>query len=347
MYINEVKNILEKSIVNQRPVLLRGGAGCGKSSIIAQIASENDLELMDLRLPLLDATDLRGLPSIDNKAGLAKWLPPDFLPSDPDSVGILFLDELTSAAPMVQVAAFQLVLDRAIGNYKLPDGWAIVAAGNRVQDKSVVFKMPKPLANRFIHLNLDVDLNQWKQWAYTANIAPSIIGFLSFKEEYLYKDPKSEDDAFPTPRTWEFSNEVISWELSEHEERETLIGTVGEGAAREYLAYKNIVDKIPDINKILNGEDYTLPNDIAVLHSINSTLCYRYKSLSNGKPLAEKYVMAALKYIDKINTIELKVATVREFLHTAKVPIIGNRSETVRDAWRKVSSELKGYIHID
>lgn len=348
MYINNVKNILEKSIINQRPVLLRGGAGTGKSSIIHQIARENDLEIIDLRLPLLDATDLRGLPSIDSKNNQAKWLPPDFLPSDPDSQGILFLDEITSASPMVQVAAFQLILDRAIGNYKLPDGWAIIAAGNRLKDKSVVYKMPKPLANRFIHIHMDTDLNEWKKWAYTKGIASSILGFLSFKEEYLYKDPTNEDDAFPTPRTWEYVNDVISWELSEAEERETLFGTIGEAAGREFIAYKSLVDKLPDVNNIINGGDYTLPNDISVIHAITSTMCYRYKAIhKENKGISEKYCLAALKYISNITTIEMKVQVIREFQHNAKVPLIGNRNENVRNAWRKVSDEVRDYIHIE
>ena len=184
------RQALNKAIEAKRPVMLWGAPGVGKSDVVAQVAEKRGVELRDVRLSLLDPVDLKGFPIPDHDNKQMTWLPPHFLPAmtvkkarallntkdgkktalpdhlmPNDSQGILFLDELPSAPQAVQAAAYQLILNREIGNYTLPEGWAIIAAGNREEDRAVVHKMPSALANRFVHLNFDIHLDDWCEWA--------------------------------------------------------------------------------------------------------------------------------------------------------------------------------------
>ena len=149
---SQIVSALNSLLSIRQPVFIWGAPGVGKSQIVAQVAQARGLALRDIRAVLLDPVDLRGLPRITEQ-GLSVWCPPAFLPtpSDPQE-GIIFLDELNAAPPLVQAACYQLILDRAIGEYRLPDGWSIVAAGNREKDKAVSYRMPSALANRLVHL---------------------------------------------------------------------------------------------------------------------------------------------------------------------------------------------------
>jgi MoxR-like ATPase len=190
------------ALVEQKvSTFLWGAPGVGKSSIVKQIADAKGIGFIDLRLALMDPTDLKGIPFYDKDSHTALWAPPAFLPRDES--GILFLDELNSAAPSVQASAYQLILDRKVGEYELPDGWAIVAAGNREGDRGVTYKMPLPLANRFVHLEMEVNVDDWKQWAYAKGIDNRVISYISYKSEHLFTfDASSDTKSFATPRSW-------------------------------------------------------------------------------------------------------------------------------------------------
>ena len=142
-----------------------GAPGIGKSDIVKQIADSQDREVIDIRLPLWEPTDIKGIPYYNSQENNMVWASPAELPTDPKSNAIVFLDELNSAAPAVQAAAYQLILNRRVGQYHLPEGVSIVAAGNRDSDKGVTFRMPAPLANRFVHLEMRVDFEYWSMGA--------------------------------------------------------------------------------------------------------------------------------------------------------------------------------------
>ena len=163
------------AIKTRRPVFLWGPPGIGKSEVVAQIGENTDREVIDVRLALWEPTDIKGIPYFDSNANTMTWAPPAELPTDPDSTAIIFLDELNSAPPAVQAAAYQLILNRRVGTYKLPDGVDIVAAGNRDGDKGVTFRMPAPLANRFVHLEMKVDFDDWQDWATLNKIHPDVV----------------------------------------------------------------------------------------------------------------------------------------------------------------------------
>ena len=273
MKAKELKESLAKLIDAKLPTFIWGSPGIGKSSIVKQIAKEKNLEFIDLRLSLLDPTDLKGIPFFDNKNNEAVWAQPNFLPKEPKSLGILFLDEINTAPPSVQAAAYQLVLDRKVGDYKLPDGWAIVAAGNSESDRGVVYRMPPPLANRFVHLDMEVNFEDWKSWAYKNSIEPSIIAFLNYDSSKLFNfNPNSNEKSFATPRSWEYVDKILKANINKGSELELLSGAVGKDAAVSFIAFKKVMHQLPNIEDILNGKDIEIKQDSQLLFALISAL---------------------------------------------------------------------------
>jgi hypothetical protein len=250
-----------------QPMFVWGAPGVGKSQVVAQVAREERLDLVDVRAVLLDPVDLRGLPHIDENRR-ACWCPPEFLPAKGD--GIFFLDELNAAPPLVQAACYQLVLDRRLGEYRLPDGWCIVAAGNRETDRAVTHRMPSALANRFVHLNFDVDAQEWLTWAQASGIVPEVIAFIRFRPQLLHAfDPQKDDKAFPTPRSWEFVSRIMNRQKQTIPDLELIAGVVGEGTAAEFCGFLRIFHNLPDPETLLEApETAEVPDDPATLYAV-------------------------------------------------------------------------------
>jgi MoxR-like ATPase len=229
-----VLEVLDKLFDTRWPVFLWGPPGAGKSSIVRLAAATRDLPLLDIRASLLDPTDLRGIPAVQD--GRAVWCPPAFLPGPRSRPGILFFDELNAAPPLVQASLYQLTLDRRVGEYELPPGWRILAAGNRAEDHSVTFRMPAALANRFIHLDFEADFEDWRAWAGTAGVHPLVVGFLGTRRELLL-DMRQTERGFPTPRSWEMVSDAVKALGHARDAADVILGIVGEGAAAEFLGY--------------------------------------------------------------------------------------------------------------
>ncbi len=264
MKASQIIEALKTLIGSRQPVFIWGPPGIGKSQVVQQTGEQMKLEILDVRAVLLDPVDLRGIPSITD-SGLARWCPPSFLPQKGD--GILFLDELNAAPPLVQAACYQLILDRKIGEYSLPDGWSVIAAGNREKDRAVTHKMPSALANRFVHIDFSVDFQEWLSWAKANQIAEEIVEFLKFRPALLHDfHPEKNNRAFPSPRSWEFASRLIRDGIQGELLRELLEGTVGKGAAAEYMGFIKIYHHLPNIEDILhNPMAVELPTDPAVL----------------------------------------------------------------------------------
>lgn len=192
------------------PLMIWGAPGIGKSDLVREAAAVQGYPLIDLRLSQLEPTDLRGIPLHDN--GKVRWIPPDELPDEARDGphGVLFLDEINAAPPPVAAAAYQLILDRRLGSYRLPEGWSIVAAGNRLDDRGITYVMPAPLANRFMHVHLQADAEVWLAWAARNDIDPVLRDFVAEQPEWLARFlPEPEVKAFPSPRSWVFADRVI------------------------------------------------------------------------------------------------------------------------------------------
>jgi len=297
----QVVESLEVLINSGQPIHLWGGPGIGKSDLVRTVARKMGRNLIDVRAVLLDPVDLRGLPHV-NGSNLAHWCVPDFLPKAGSGTGILFLDELNRAPMLVQNACLQLVLDRKIGEYTLPEGWDVVAAGNRLSDGGGVTKMNSALSTRFRHLDLEVDLDQWCLWANLAGIDPSIVAFVRFRTELLYKFDAGER-TFPCPRTYEALSKIIASKPSPVIEHELFEGTIGKGAAVEFSAFIRLYRSLPDIDKILdNPKEAPVPeNDPASLFAVSCALGRRATPDNFGKVvqyldrLSQEYSVMAVK----------------------------------------------------
>ena len=259
------------------PVMLWGPPGVGKSQMVAQVAAHHDVNLIDIRLSQMEPSDLRGIPFRAENA--VEWAVPSMLPNAQrhGEQGILFLDEITSAPPSVSAAAYQLILDRKLGEYEVPDGWAIIAAGNRQGDRGVTYSMPAPLANRFSHYEVDINLDDWVAWAYANEIDERIIAFLRFRPDLLFDfDPAHNPIAFPSPRSWEFSHRALHKFM---DNSNLLLGSlqacVGNAAGIELNAFIASLDQMPDLDAIVNGEAVETPKEIDLQYAVASALVGR------------------------------------------------------------------------
>lgn len=208
--LEKAKTLLELFIKLKRPVFLHGPVGVGKSDLIAQIGKEQNRKVIDLRMSQMDISDLRGIPYFDGDNKTMKWGTPVCLPTDPNDTSILFLDEINCAQPSIQATAYQLILDRKVGEYNLPEGVSVVAAGNREKDRGTTFKMATPLLNRFVHVEVKYDFNAWKKWALKNDIHPSVVSYLSDHQTDLASfDPTNGNRAFATPRTWKYVSDCM------------------------------------------------------------------------------------------------------------------------------------------
>ena len=284
------KKSLRKAFSSKRPIFLWGPPGIGKSDIIKQLGDELEAHVIDVRLSLWEPTDIKGIPYFDSNDGTMRWAPPAELPDAAMSAKhkniVLFLDEMNSAAPAVQAAAYQLILNRRVGTYHLPDNVVIVAAGNRETDKGVTFRMPAPLANRFVHLEMAVDWDDYFEWAVDNNIHKDVVGFLSFSKKDLYDfDPKSSSRAFATPRSWSFVSELLTDDDTDHETLMDLVsGSVGEGLAGKFMAHRKHASKMPNPSDILSGKVKEMKTkEISAMYSLTISLCYELKDSCDKK----------------------------------------------------------------
>jgi MoxR-like ATPase len=295
------------ALIGERvPLHIWGPCGVGKSQIVFQVADDTQREFRDVRAGQLDPVDLRGLPRIASHQ--TEWAPPKFLPTS--GKGILFLDELTSAPQMTQAACYQLVLDRRLGEYVLPDGWVVIAAGNPASERGVHFSMPRPLRNRFVHLHLEADLPEWCRWAFRAGIRSEIIAFLRFKPALLHDaDATSDQNAWPTPRSWEMASNVLkgtaskTGTLAAETEAQLLEGTIGPAATAEFVGFLRLFRQLPSIDEILlNPEKAPLPGEPSAQIAIATAL---------GRAMSDQSVAKGLTYLDRMPT-EMRVLAIRD-----------------------------------
>lgn len=274
---SDVKKAIKAAIRTKRTLFIHGSPGVGKSQVTNQASKEEDYHMIDVRLSLLDSVDLHGLPTVEN--GVVKWAVPDFLPrTERDGAKVvLFIDEMTSAPPAVQVAAYGLVLDRKLGDYTLPEDCVVIAAGNKATDRAVVQKMSKALANRFTHIEMEVDVDDWVDHAIGTDFAEEVIAFIRFRPDLLHNfDPQDSDPAFASPRSWEFISDFIKAGIDRSIEAAMFKGTVGEGPAAEFLGFLRIFRSLTDPDMILmSPHNAPIPDEPATLYATCGSLARR------------------------------------------------------------------------
>jgi len=283
--ISECKPILRRAVQKRRPVFVWGPPGVGKSDMVNQVAGEfPNSTVVDLRMALMDPTDIKGVPYYSAGDNTMKWATPSELPSEQFSkeydIVFLFLDELNSAPPAVQAAAYQLILNRKVGQYKLPDNVVLIAAGNRMGDKGVTYRMPSPLANRFMHLEIRVDFEDWEQWAISNQVHPHVVGFLKqFKGDLFSFDPTQHDRAFATPRTWSFVSDMLDDDMPDSANTDMVAGLVGEGMAIKFMSHRKHAADLPAPEDVLSGKVTTFKSkEVSAAYAMVVSLCYELRT---------------------------------------------------------------------
>jgi len=300
---SQVKKAIKAAIKAGLPCFIWGSPGVGKSQIVKQVADDMGLELRDVRAVLLDPVDLRGIPKIEGN--ICTWTIPSFLPRE--GKGILFLDELNAAPPLIQAACYQLVLDRRLGEYFLPEGWIIIAAGNHDSDRAVTTRMSSALKSRFVQvLEFSVNLDDWVDWALGHAIRAEIIAFMRYRPDLLMAfDPTRNEKAYACPRTWEFASRLLNAGMDADIEFDMLSGTVGAGAATEFIGFLRICRDLPDVDSILRAPDKAdVPQDSAVLYALCGCLS-RKVNANNAK--------AAIAYANRLPA-EFSVLLVKDII---------------------------------
>lgn len=259
-------------------VMLWGPPGVGKSQAIRQLGQEIEkctgkkTHITDVRLLLFNPIDLRGIPTVNAEKTLAVWLKPQIFQMDPsdDIVNILFLDEISAAPQSVQAAAYQITLDRMVGEHKLPENCIVIAAGNRTTDKSVAFKMPKALANRLLHIEVEGSFKSWKEWAIRSGVNDKVIGFLSFRRQHLMNFDSGNDDlAFATPRAWEMVSNILNHVNPDVDKMYFLIaGVIGTGLAIEFRTWAKVYNDLPNIEDIFDGKQPKVPTGTDAMYAL-------------------------------------------------------------------------------
>lgn len=324
------------------PVMLWGPPGVGKSQIVAKIARVHEVPLIDIRLSQMEPTDLRGIPF--RSGDLVEWSVPAVLPDATrhGPAGVLFLDEITSAPPTVSAAAYQLILDRRLGEYHVPEGWVIFAAGNRQGDRGVTYAMPAPLANRFTHYEVEVHLDDWVQWAHPRNIDPRVIAFLRFRPDLLFSfDPAHTPIAFPSPRSWEFAHRALQKFDGTALLADALIACVGQSAGLELKTFVDNMAKMPDIDAIIAGEASDVPDGIDLQYGVAAALV-RKAVLAAGRGDAATVYGNILKYAQRFPQREMGVMLVSDLHRAVGRPLFAVPAFT---EWANSITDLMLYEH--
>lgn len=292
--------------------MIHGSPGIGKSDIMRQIARDNKLKLLDMRLSQMDPTDLNGFPSLNKERTRSHYAPPEYIPLEGDPIPkgfngwLLFLDEVNTAPPATQAAAYKLVLDRKIQDISLHSNLAMAAAGNLSTDKAIVNTMSTALQSRMQHYQLRVDLKSWIVWANANNIDHRIVSYISYKPEVLHNfNPEHSDFTFPCPRTWAF----LSKKIDIYANKEIVPGkiasmsaTVGEPAAREFYAFSQIYQDIPAIPQIVADPDgVAMSNEPSALYAMSGML---------GEHFTPSNTNALLRYMQRM-PIEFQILTMQ------------------------------------
>jgi hypothetical protein len=262
--------ILTRYLIKKRhSVFLWGAPGIGKSDTVRQLAQSLGWTLIEFRANLREPVDCRGIPFCDQETKTTIWFVPSELPqAERDGEhGILFLDELNTASPQMQAALFQLVLERRLGDYVLPPGWTIIAAGNRVSDRAAAQRMPTALRNRFAHIYITPDVQAWTMWAVANNVAPEMIAFVRFRPLLIHKMPTGDENAFPTPRSLTRAAEFI--DAPKDVRRDLMAAHVGDDVATEIDGFIDLYHSIGTLDDIIaNPKTAKLPTEASQRYAV-------------------------------------------------------------------------------
>ena len=311
-----IQSLYLNPVTRKRSLLFIGKSGVGKSDGVRQAADalakhpsvDNWQGMIDLRLCQFSATDMSGLPAPDLEQKIVTWLRNEWWPTAKDSSGILFLDELTSAPNSVMASAYQIALDRALGQHELPEGWMVLAAGNRTSDRGVVNAIPSPLLNRFTEVEIHEHIDDTLDFFAVNDRRPEVMAFLKQRADYLHQFGKDYyGKQFPTPRGWFYTSDLLDQSFDQTVRAELIKGTVGEKAATDFEQFLRVYKSMPDIDAILKGKDIPVPSALDVRYCVVMGLAAR---------VGKKNIHLALKWLGglpkELETLCVKLAYQRD-----------------------------------
>lgn len=347
----ELENQIKLCYKVKLPLYIHGTMGIGKSQVVRETARKiaNDLGkdfldgkpngkesfcLIDRRVSQLEPSDLLGLPNFthnEKEQKVVKWFAPDWLPQDKESSGIIFLDELSNAMPSIQHACYQLVLDRKLGSYELPDNWIVVAGGNLASDNSGVYTLSSAFANRFSHLELTIPSKKdWVEWAFKNDIDNRIIAFIEFNESYLHTYDKSKNNlVFSSPRSWQFLSKLIKGikniddiEISAH-------STIGDGIGTEFISFVKLRKQLNIEDLLKNPEKVKEIKEISEKYALLTAISDRIRE----KPTDLETYEAVMKLVNYLEE-EFKIILLRFILKNAQEGLMRDKKVDSKESAR-------------
>jgi len=272
-----------------------GDPGLGKSDIAEAVAQDLGWEMVYADLATRDPADLGGMPWIEN--GRTIRCRPDWLPTD--GSGILFLDELPQAGIANLNIAATLIREHRIGEHRLPPTWMVVCAGNHQHNRAGTTTMPSHVRNRLIHFEIEADANAWARWANARGIDPILIAYNRYRAQDFHHHFSPTDNAYPTPRSWTATHQVLRLDLPEPLSRACIDGVVGHSAGADFAGFRQLCASLPDVDAIIAEPDRgELPSDPMTSYALMGALSYRASAANLG---------AIVRYLDRLPEQEFSV----------------------------------------
>jgi hypothetical protein len=269
--MDEAADLLEVLTDAGQPVFLWGTMGIGKTDVVHQLGRKKGRKVMEFHAALREPVDLRGCPNIDKDTGTTKWFVPDELPrADRDGeYGYLFCDEFNQATPQMQAVLAGLVLYGTVGDYHLPKGWVVIAAGNRVSDRAAAQRMPTHLRNRFAHIYCAPNVDAWVKWANGNGVPQEIVAFVRWRrDDVLHRMPRGDENAFPTPRSLTKCGPYVK--IAHLGQRQKLFAAnVGNDVAGELNGFIELFHSIGTLDGIIaNPDTAAIPAERSQLYAV-------------------------------------------------------------------------------
>jgi len=303
MKISLVKRMLQHCHKASQNVVIWGPPGIGKTTIVEEYAKSTDMPLIYADAPLMDLLDLKGALSVKDEE--AKFLPLSMWPKETDDPVIILIDELPQAVPAIQNGFSKLLLRNEIGGTKLPKGSFVVATGNRQEDRAATHRMPSHITNRVMHINLDINAEDWLNWATQNGIDNRIIAFGHFRQEMLYNfDPDKAQKPYATYRSWSNLSEWLQTNPDPDLLYEGAAGEVGEAAAVEFTAFLRLYQDLPDPLEVLkNPNAVQIPTNLGALYALTTALATHVT-----KETAENFFIFANRLEPEFSVMMVKTA---------------------------------------
>lgn len=314
---------------NKRPIFGLGKGGIGKTESIMELAKTMGIGYIDIRLLMYSEVDLKGIPYPNERHTATVWLQNDILPKEDrdGKTGILVLDEITSVARSVRTAAYQLLNERRLGEYVLPDGWMIVCLGNGEEDGGDFQGMEGNFANRCSIFNVAPNLDAWKDWAYRSGINYLVLGYVSWRPSDLHTyDPNNETEMlFASPRSWKAVSDVLNSKGFNKDDDLTnlrIISNVGSRVGNQFISFCRYKDSAVEPSDIIAGKRVPQIREMEVLFmTMQGVIKLMADGIKTDKQntgkLSTKTMQACangLRWMINLNTVEHQVMGVKDFV---------------------------------